>query len=415
MAGVTAARAARVILVLAIGLGPTACSAAPSLSPRPLPSSPRPPSPAATGSVTPPSAPPPTAPAAGLADWRRLPPQGGLRESGLLSVTFGGDRFLGVGCITSEEGCSQPGIWESDDGLAWRTAGPVFLPPDATSGVVQAAMSSQIGTVAAGQIAQGNRFQASMWLRDTDGWIQLTPQSATDARVAALLAADGRIFAVGSGEFPAGFRAWWSADGTTWQAASSPQDQLSGGNPTDLLSVVDALLAWGTSFGDPETTLWWRTVDGTTWQRVEAPDGLAGAYITAIGRTQGGFEAFGWLGGGDLPIRPAAWIADERGADWRPVEPPPSTAVRFHLPIGQGSVAADSGPPGPGREHPTGLVWLRGPAETTWREPVTIPDFDVLALIQDPDQLNRVIVIGRTFEGLQESRVIWTGLVDWAP
>jgi hypothetical protein len=286
----------------------------------------------------------------------------------------------------------------------------VFLPPDATSGVVQAAVSSQIGTVAAGSVAQGDRFQASIWLRDTDGWVQVTPQSAADATVAALLAADGRVFAVGSGADTAGFTAWWSADGTTWQAASSPRDEF-GGYPTDLLPVGDALLAWGTSYGDPETTLWWRTVDGTAWQRVEAPRGLAGAIVTAIAKTQQGFEAFGSVGGGDLPLRPAAWVAGETAADWQPVDPPPQPgqgSVRYRLSVGQGSVAAT----GPGQ---TGMVWLRGPGETTWREPVIIPDFDVLALIQDPDQLNRVIVIGRTFEGLQESVVIWTGLVDWAP
>jgi hypothetical protein len=40
---------------------------------------------------------------------------------------------------------------------------------------------------------------------------------------------------------------------------------------------------------------------------------------------------------------------------------------------------------------------------------------EVVGLIQHPEQLNRIIVIGRTFEGLAEHIVIWTGLVDWAP
>jgi hypothetical protein len=410
---VTGAHAARVIGALAIGLMAAACSVAPD--PSPLPATPRPPSPASSGSLGPASTPAPLP--AGLAEWQQLPPQSGLGDGQLHSVVSAGDRFLGLGCLANVEGCELPDIWESDDGLAWRTAGPVFLPPDATSGVVLAAVSSQLGTVAAGRVARGEQFQASIWIRDRDGWVPVTPQSAADATVAALLAADGRVFAVGSGAFTAGFKAWWSADGATWQAASSARDEF-GGYPTDLLPVGDALLAWGTSYGDPETTLWWRTVDGTAWQRVEAPRGLAGAIVTAIGKTQQGFEAFGSVGGGDLPLKPAAWVAGETAADWQPVDPPPQPgqgSVRYRLPVGQGSVAAGNGPPGPGREQQTGLVWLRGPGETTWREPVVILDFDVLAMIQDPDQLNRVIVIGRTFEGLRESTVIWTGLVDWAP
>jgi hypothetical protein len=359
---------------------------------------------------------PAATPPAGLLDWQQVPAADALRSASLVSVARVGDRFLGLGCVTGLEGCIQPAIWESVDGLEWRVAEPVFLPQGFSGGTVVAVASSALGTVAAGSVLDGDKTQASIWLRGVDGWAQVTPQAAGDATVAALLAADGRVFAVGSGAFTAGFMAWWSPDGTTWQAASLPRDPRElGGRPFDLLPVGDALLAWGLSYGDPETTLWWRTVDGTAWQRVEAPRGLAAANITAIGPTQGGFEAFGWLGGGDLPVRPAAWTADERGADWRPVEPPPSTAVRYHLPVGQGSVAAGNGPPGPGRDQQTGLVWLRGPGQTTWREAVTIPDFDVLALVQDPEQLNRIIVIGRTFEGLAEHIVIWTGLVDWAP
>jgi hypothetical protein len=47
---------------------------------------------------------------------------------------------------------------------------------------------------------------------------------------------------------------------------------------------------------------------------------------------------------------------------------------------------------------------------------LTLPDGDVsiVAVIQHPKQLDRIIVIGRTFEGLRERLVIWTGLVDWA-
>jgi hypothetical protein len=287
--------------------------------------------------------------------------------------------------------------------------------------MVAAAVASRIGTLAAGNVRQGDKSEASIWLLGANGWAQITPQSASDSTITALLATDNRVIAVGSGAFThfGGFRGWWSVDGTTWQAAPSITDDQ-GGYPTDLLPVDGALLAWGTACGDVCPVLpsaWWITADGTAWQPVEPPRGLAGANVTGIGRTEGGFVAFGSIGAPE-PLQPAAWVADETAADWRLVEPlaqPDATTVGYHLLVGHGSVAAGVGPPLPGREQQTGLVWLRGPGDSTWRAPVEIPDMEVVGLIQHPEQLNRIIVIGRTFEGLQERLVNWTGLVDWAP
>jgi hypothetical protein len=319
------------------------------------------------------------------------------------------------------EGCVQPAVWESDDGLAWRSGGPVFLPPESSSGEVLAAVGSRIGTLAAGSVRQGDKTEASIWLLGSDGWAQITPQSASDSTITAMLATDGRVIAVGSGAFThfSGFRGWWSADGTTWQAAPSIADPQ-GGYPTDLLPVAGAALAWGTGCGDVcpvVPSAWWITADGTAWQPVEAPRGLGGANVTAIGRTQGGFIAFGSIGAPE-PLQPAAWVADELAEEWRLVESlpqPDATTVRHHLLIGHGSVAAGYAPPGPGGDQLRSLVWLRGPGDSTWRAPVEIPDMGIVGLIQHPEQLNRIIVIGRTFEGLEERLVIWTGLVDWAP
>jgi hypothetical protein len=418
-------RAARLIVALAIGLAPAACSSTPVPSSTPSPATARPTSPADSGSVVPPPTPTlrPTPPPGSLAELRQLPQQDGLRDARFLSVAFVGDRFLGLGCVTlRNEGCVRPAIWESDDGLEWRTAGPVFLPPGSSSGTVTAAVSTRLGTVAAGDVRKGDQIEASIWLRGADGWAQVTPQSASDSTISRLLATDGRVIAVGSGAFThfSGFRAWWSADGTTWQAAPSIADDV-GGYPTDLLPLEGGLLAWGTACGDVCPVLpsaWWLSGDGTAWQPVEPPRGLDGANVTGIGRTEGGFVAFGSFGPIGEPLNPAAWVADETATDWHPVEPPPqpdATTVRYHLLVGQGSVAAGYAPPGPGREQLRGLVWLRGPGESAWRTPVELPDLEVLALIQHPTQLNRIIVIGRTFEGLQEHLVVWTGLVDWAP
>lgn len=418
-------RVARVIVALAIGLGPAACSTAPGLTPKPPPSSARPASPAAPGSldstpIPPPS--PPSAPPSVLAQWREIPTQDALRQARFFSVASVGNQFLGLGCVTlRNEGCVQPAIWSSDDGLVWRSAGPVFLPPESSSGMVTAAVASRIGTVAAGNVRQGDRTEASIWLLSGNGWAQITPQSADDSAITALLATDTRVIAVGSGAFIhfSGFRAWWSADGSTWGAAPAIADDVSG-YPTEFLPVGNALLAWGTACGDVcpvLPTAWWITPDGSAWQPVEAPRGLEGANVTAIGRTEGGFVAFGTVGKPE-PLEPAAWVADETAAEWRRVEPPPqpdATTVRYHLLVGHGSVAAGYALPGPGGDQVRGLIWLRGPGESTWRAPVEVPSMEVVGLIQHPEQLNRIILIGRTFEGLTEHIVIWTGLVDWAP
>jgi hypothetical protein len=418
---VTGVRVARVIVALAIGLGPAACSTAPGLSPTPSASNARPPSPAASDSLAPPLSPAATT-AAGLLNWHQMPAPDALRNAHFVSVARVGDRFLGLGCVTGQEGCVQPAIWQSQDGLEWQIAEPVFLPPGSSGGTVVAAVSSAMGTVAAGNVTDGDRTQASFWLRGTDGWAQVTPQSAGDSTIHALLATDRRAFAIGSGAFmeASGFRAWWSPDGTTWQAAAAPADEQ-GGYPTGLLPMGDRLLAWGQSCGGVcvPTTAWWVTADGTAWQPADPPRGLEGAYLYAIGATEGGFEAFGTVGGGDLPSRPTAWVADATATEWKTVRPPPDSdaiAILQYVRVGEGSVAAGQG------GGPTGLagyIWLREPGDATWRAPMqlTLPDGDVsiVAVIQHPKQLDRIIVIGRTFEGLQESTVIWTGLVDWAP
>jgi hypothetical protein len=408
-------RVARAIVVLAIGLGPTACT-----GPTPPPASGRPASPAASASIALPSSSAATQPAA-LVDWRELPAPDALRDARLDSVTRLADRFLGLGCLTGQEGCAKPAIWESRDGLQWEITESMPVPPDSSGGRVVAVASSAMGTVAAGNVTSGDRSQASIWLRAVDGWAQITPQSAGNSIIHALLATDRRAFAVGSGAFleASGFRAWWSQDGTTWLAATLPADEL-GGFAMRLLPVGDRLLAWGPSCGGVcvATTAWWATADGTSWRSAETPHGLEGAYIQSIAATEGGFEAFGSVGGGDQPSQPAAWVADATGAEWLLVRPPPGEAaasILHHLRVGRGSVVAATG------GGPTGLagyIWLRGPGDGAWRAPmqVGLPNGDVgiVALIQHPEQPNRIIVIGQSYEGSRVRLVMWTGLVDWA-
>ncbi len=409
-------RMARQIVAVALGLVPAACSVA--LSPTTSPAASRLSSPAITGSVAPvsPEAPPP----GGLAEWQQLPPQSGLGDGVFQSVVSAGDRFLALGCVSAAEGCELPAIWESADGLEWRTAGPVFLPPNATRGTVLAASSSQFGTIAAGYVGQGDRVQASIWIRDAGGWTQTTPQSAADAAISVLLVTDGGVLAVGSDAYMSfnGLRSWSSVDGRTWQAAAKIVNNAEG-YPTHILPVAGGLLAWGSGCGHvcgPVASAWWLSVDGTAWQPVDPPRGIERADVTAIDRVEGGFVAFGWTAVADAPIRVEGWTADETAADWRPVEQPPAgdeARVRHHLVVGGGSVAAGTGQPGPDPNQSTGLVWLRGPGESAWGAPVAIRNLDILALIQSPVQPNRVIVIGQTSDGAQTRLAIWTGLVDW--
>jgi hypothetical protein len=404
------------MVALAISIALAACSVAPS--PTTSPAASRLPSPAVSGSVAPvsPEAPPP----GGLAEWQQVPLQGDLRDALIFSVVAAGDRFLGLGCTKNAEGCEQPAIWESADGLEWRTAGPVFLPPTATWGRIAAVSSSRFGTLAVGSVGQGEQSQASIWLRDGGGWTQFSPPSAADSHISGLLATDDRLIAVGGEALMhfGGFKAWWSADGRTWQAAPPIVDK--GGYPTDLLPVAGAALAWGEGCGGicpPVPSAWWLSVDGTAWQSVEAPPGLEDVWVTAVARTDGGFAAFGFTALADAWIGVKAWTADDTAADWRSVEPPPArddSRVVHNLVVGGGSVAAGFGRVDPNPNQSGGLVWLRGPGESAWRAPMVIPDLEILALAQSPAQPNRVIVIGQTLDGIQMRLVIWTGLVDWA-
>ncbi len=408
-------RFVRVIVALALGFGQAACSVAPS--PTTSPATARPSSPAVSGSLVPdPSQPPP----AGLAEWQQLPPQDGLAGGVVHSVVTVGDRFFGLGCIVNAERCDLPAIWESAEGIAWRTAGPVSLPPTATRGTISAVSLSRFGTLAVGSVGQGDRSQASIWLRDGGGWTQFSPPSAADSTVTALLATNDRVIAVGSQVFPTfgGFRAWWSADGTTWQAGP-PIAGDQGGSPTNLLPLDGAFLAWGHACAicPPVPSAWWLSVDGTDWQPADPPPGLEDVWVTAMDRTDGGFAAFGEYPLADAPMQVKAWAADETAGAWRSVDPPPApdnARVVDHLVVGGGSVAAGTGQVGPDPGQPGSLVWLRGPGETTWRAPAAIPDVAIFALIQSPTQPNRVIVFGQIFDGSLTRHVIWTGLVDWA-
>jgi hypothetical protein len=412
---------ARLMVAVAIGLGPAACSVAPSLAPSSTASLARSAPPASVATSPTASAPPP---ASALIGWRQLPPQDELTRAHFNSVEFAGDRYLGLGCMADPNlGCIQPAVWESADGLTWRTGAPVFLAPEASGGSVSSAVVSRLGTIAAGNVRQGDKIFASIWLHGSDGWAQITPQAAADATIGSLLATDGRVIAVGSGAFThfSGLRAWWSADGTTWQSVPPPRDDQ-GGYPIELLAADGTLLAWGSSCSDVCPVLpsaWWGTVDGADWQNVDAPRGLEEADINEIGQTEGGFVAFGTLGApGEDPRQPAAWVADEAATDWRPVEPPPQPAgasIHHHLLVGHGSVAAGYAPAGLGRDQPGSFIWLRGPGEASWRTPLEIPDFSITAVFQHPDQLNRIIVLGSTFEDLEEHIVTWSGLVEWAP
>jgi hypothetical protein len=413
-------RVGRVIVALALALVTVACGAVPGPSPTPPPSIEGPLSPAASGSMALPSS-SAANPPAGLIDWREVPAPEVLRGAQFDSVARLGNRFLGLGCLTGQEGCVKPAIWESQDGLEWEITEPMPLPPDSSGGRVVAVASSAMGTVAAGNVTSGDKSQASIWLRAVDGWAQITPQSAGDSIIHAMIATDRRAFAIGSGAFleAAGFRAWWSPDGTTWLAATLPADEL-GGYPLRLLPVGDRLLAWGPSCGGVcvATTAWWSTADGTSWRSAETPHGLEGAYVQLIAATEGGFEAFGAVGGGDQPSQPAAWVSDRTAAEWLPVRPPPgeaAAAILHHLRVGGGAVVAASA------GGPTGLagyIWLRRPGDGAWGAPMQLGlpngDIGIVAVIQHPEQLDRIIVIGQSYEGSRVRLIMWTGLVDWA-
>lgn len=332
----------------------------------------------------------------------------------ILSVATG---FVAVGCTGAVDACDAPAVWTSVDGLAWSAPTTLPLLPGETARSAMAAVVVPGAMIIGGEVGRADRIHAALWVAPAAGGpferVADVPSFA-DGSVGHLLAVAGGLVAVGSDAYTeyTGFRAWHSVDGLAWLPTVPDSDDEA--SPTGLIGVADGLVAWGpTCSVCPAETAFWRSADGRSWSDGRREIEGEFAYAGTVGATDGGLVAFGHLG--VSPGVPAAWSQANGSEHWTPVDPPPrSEQVWFvaHRTVGHGAVLAGASLRG---GQTTGMVWLTGPGDGVWRDPTTLPGVWPLGVLQDPSELERLILVGRLQAGDRPSVGLWVGSVDWAP
>ncbi len=409
-----------VALVLSL-MVTTGCASVPLASPSPSVAVQPTASPKPTASPEPSRTPLVAIDPSGTGDWRRLPDPPGLGTSIVQQIVAVPDGFVALGC-TALPGieCDAPSLWTSVDALTWSE--PILLPtiPGEIHGQASAAAVTRAGLAVGGLVVRDDRVHAVLWFSSDGRPFERVGDAASlaDAAVGNLTSVGDRFIAVGArapygGEFY-GFRAWSSDDGRTWvdRTPVDPGEAVGGG----LIAVEGGLVGWGPTCTVcvPETA-WWRSPDGLTWAATGNELAQAGANVTTVGVNDGGLVAFGTIGGGDEPLLPAAWSRGTGADRWEPAQPPTQPegmSVTRYLLVGHGAALAGQTSV---EERPIGLVWLWGPGDDVWRPPVQLPGMWVIALLQDPVRLDRLVVVGSSSEGDRQRIVLWTGTVDWAP
>jgi hypothetical protein len=369
------------------------------------------------------SAPPPTPVStveAGLGDWNRLPDPTAFANASVRNVAGVADGFIATGCTTlpGDLACDQPAVWRAADAVAWSE--PIRMPMAAgeTAGLAKAAVAVSAGLVVGGEVRLADdRIHAALWFAPDGRSFERVPDDPAleDATIVALTAVGERVIAIGAGAYTefAGFRAWSSEDGRTW-ADATPAVK---GEPFPLgvLAHTDGLVAWGPICSVcPPGTAWWTSSDGVTWTEMAIDLGNRFANVTVVAEIPGGLVAFGTTGAFDDPVAPAGWLRSTGSDRWEmavaPLGPAFDVLSQFLL-VGHGSVLAGTAWSQPAYR---GLVWYQAPGDPSWRQAAQMPGIEVVALLQDPVALERLIVIGRDSAGTGET-VIWSGTVDWAP
>jgi len=388
------------ISALAVGCaGPSVPSSAPSGSPSSAP----------TDEPTPTLAPDPTF------DWRAIGEPAAFRGASVRFVAVGSG-FVAVGCVPGPETCLAPAIWTSADGVDW--SGPTEMPllPRELPRAATAAVAWEGGLVVAGEVGRGDRIHVALWFASDGQIFERVPDDASfaDASIVELLDVNGSLVAIGAGAYThySGFKAWRSDDGTTWTLTARGATDDSA--PYGAVGIEGGVVAWGAtcSVCVPETAFW-RSADGITWTGARRELEGEFAHATALGVTHAGLVAFGTTGVDPAP--PAAWSLPNGAGAWQADDPPPQpehTTIRTHLLVGHGAVLAGTSY---ADDSQTGLIWLRGPDDAAWREPVTAPVVSVVTLLQDPDRPAELILVGQVDRNGRQVLALWSGSVDWAP
>lgn len=377
---------------------------------------------AAATSAPPPesaSAPPPPTDILAPPGWRSLGTPEVLEAGIVRAIASTLTGFVAVGCSGAARAvaeCSAPAVWTSVDGVAWTP--PIDLPllPGELPRVATAALATDGGVIVAGEVGRGDRIHVAVWLASDGRTFERAPDgvSFVDASIGNLVDLNGSLVAVGSGAYThySGFKAWRSEDGITWTptANGATDDYAPGG----VVGIEGGVVAWGDtcSVCVPETAIW-RSADGITWTGARRELEGEFAHATALSVTHAGLAAFGTTGVD--PASPAAWSLPNGASAWQAGVPPPQperTTIRTHLLVGHGDVLVGTSYSG---DSPTALIWLRGPDDVAWPQPIAAPGVSVVTVLQHPDRPAELILVGEVDRNGRQVLALWSGSVDWAP
>jgi hypothetical protein len=278
-------------------------------------------------------------------DWARLDTAAnGLTGAVLDYVATSGKRLVAVGQPrTGADVASRPAgiVWTSDDGASWRRINAATPFGSAAIGGITAGPSSFV--------AWGVDGVSAVIFRSTDGatWTKTTDDRAfANMRVGDVKPYRGGFVAVGfyippnartsvGGSDPAKTAAWWTADGVTWQAAST--DEGFGLGSVNVGAAGLMALGPGPCGGCVGLATMWRSDDGRHWTHVGDDVPNWPAYVSDGAR----MIRYDWQGGGDV-------FESVDGGSWQKVGTTGRLSV-YNLALGpHGILIVDSISPGAG-------------------------------------------------------------------
>jgi hypothetical protein len=231
-------------------------------------------------------------------------------------------------------------VWTSEDGRGWE---PATIDPasEGTGETMAAAVSTEDGLLAVGQVGDGEEGDAAIWRQDAEGeWRREMPEGmggeheqwAFDVTVG-----EGGILVAGGenvwGEVRP--RLWFSADGESWSSvdggAGGPFDETGEESVRSVAPIGAGFVAVGSSQVEAEQDgVAWFSPDGEAWERVDAPSlrGERRQELLTVVATDEGVVAGGYISDGAGQGQPITWRSAD-GRTWSaPSAPLPAADVR---------------------------------------------------------------------------------------
>jgi hypothetical protein len=253
--------------------------------------------------------------------------------SDLVAPPAEGDPWTIVGSVFDpESAAAEATVWTSDDARGWEST-RVEPASRGTGESMAAALATDSGLIAVGQVGDGAEADAAIW-HETDGeWEQTIPEAMGgdhEQWAFDVVSGEGGTLVAGGenvwGEVRP--RLWFSADGETWTSvdggAGGPLDGSGEESVRDIAAVGSGFVAVGSRTVDSEQDgLVWYSPDGETWEQVEAPS-LAGAgrqALLAVTATDTGLVAGGYTGDANGQGQPVVWRSAD-GRTWEAASAP---------------------------------------------------------------------------------------------